>query len=41
MESPGPFINAVLIILLEILLSINIHTCVCARGTHSAAQALK
>lgn len=37
MESPGPLINAALIILLEIMLSINIHTCVCQRGTHCSS----
>lgn len=41
MESPGPFINAVLIFLLEIMLSINILTYVCQRGTDTAAHALK
>lgn len=37
MESPGPLINAVLIILLDIMLSINIHTYVCQRGTHCSS----
>lgn len=38
MESPGPLISAVLIILLDIMLSINIHTYVCQRGTHCSSR---
>lgn len=34
MESPDPFINLLLIILLEVMLSINIHFYVCQRDTH-------
>lgn len=37
MESPAPFINAVLLFLVEMMLSINIHTYVCQRDTHCSS----